>query len=249
MSEIKVSENNGLICKFEPEYHRYLCEDIRLASVTTVVKRYFPVFDTEGISRRYALKHGLSQDHVKKMWKDKGIKSATHGTNCHAFAEAICLKEKPYPKPKTTKEALHFKHIYNYIKKLATKYQLVDVESIFFSLQLQLAGMLDLILLDKENRRLILADWKTNEKIVKNNPYQTGINGFEHLSDCNLNHYHLQLNMYKGLLIFEEFYKDLGIKEENIIMVLLHVTDNGVVYYKVPDLTNEVKHIFQNQMG
>jgi ATP-dependent exoDNAse (exonuclease V) beta subunit len=229
---------SGLDIIFYPENHIYYMDGTRLESVTTVISKFFPKFDVEGISKKYAKKHNLDPEQVKLDWKQAGAEASELGNNCHAFAEALIKEEKP-PLCLNDKEQEYFREIKLYLKKL---YQYgiepYKAEYIIGSLKYKIAGTIDLLL--RKDNTIYILDWKTNKKITRSNMFQSALKPIEYLDDCLFNKYSLQLNLYKYLLKSEKYFGGL-----DYYMAILYVTPFGVEEIKVPDMTKEIKKMLK----
>jgi len=204
---------SGITITFTEEDHKYVdSRGMPYKSVTTFIHENFPVFDTEGISAKYAAKRGLNQEDVKREWKENGERAAAYGTRVHAFAEAkLCGYE--IPQPTDEMDCASFEAVRAYIENDLLKHNtFLESEKIIFSPKLYLSGTIDLLVKDRSGRLFIL-DWKTNKELKLGNGYQSGLGCLEHLDDCNFVHYSIQLNLYRRLLEDEGYFrsaKDAG---------------------------------------
>lgn len=75
---------------FDPGPHKYMVTDeqIELPSVSSIASRFAPKEDWDEITRKYALKHNMEVDVVKRMWKENNIRSTNNGTSTHLFLES-----------------------------------------------------------------------------------------------------------------------------------------------------------------
>ena len=82
----------------------------------------------------------------------------------------------------------------------------ISTEVMVYSKELRIAGTIDVLVRDRENGEYQIIDWKTSKRIDKDSfngrvgtrpPTRT-------VTDCNFNHYALQLSLYRYLL--EEYY-------------------------------------------
>ena len=226
----KTVTHNGISCTFDPQWHTYKTSNgIKLTSGTTFLKTFFNVFDTQEISRKYAKKNGLSQQEVLDTWAAKGKISQEVGTAVHLYAEKYFenqhelvkdgLKYSPY----FERLSKLFPHVEEFIDKLLETKQLVECEKIIFSEKNSVAGTIDLLMRDQNT--LYLYDWKTNEKIEKTNSFKNCLGKLWAYPDCNFMHYTAQLNLYREILIAENYFPDVY----DIKMALFHITPIGVV--------------------
>ena len=232
---IKATNPNGVEIRFDEEPHTYetdSCKDF--TSATTFIEEFFPLFDEYNISKRYAKKHGRTQQDVLAEWKAINEESILQGSNVHLYCENK-LTNKELPEPRNEKEVNIFKVADIGIAGLLDEYELVESEKIIFSEKYKLAGTVDLIMRNKYNGKILLFDWKTNKKIVKDSYWKEyGFNPLSHLENVNFNHYSLQLNLYKWMLLEEKYYDEI---EE---MKIVHLIDSKSVWYDIEDMQREI---------
>jgi ATP-dependent exoDNAse (exonuclease V) beta subunit len=192
-------------------------------SVTTLIHDCFPQFDSDKIiSEMMARKswpnsqyYGMSPEEIKLKWKLNGEKSASSGTymhfniECHQNGINVIdpsiqfgyymdfwndfRSKYPQFKPYRTEMLIHYKGF-----RLGT---------------MNLCGSVD-FLLEDDDGNMIIMDWKHSKEIKKRGYNgQKGYPPFEHLDNCNLNHYNLQLNIYRHIL--EKIYN------KNVIFMML----------------------------
>ena len=237
MDKILATHPNGTTIEFDESIHRYTTEKCdNFTSATTLIHKFFQPFDKQGISKRYGEKHGIPQFEVLKMWQRENDISTELGTMVHTFCEQKLL-DQPYTiKPVTKKQRNVIKTADRAVEFLQQHFEFIDSEKIIFSEKYQIAGTIDLLM--KRNDTLYILDWKTNKKIVTDNPYRKyGLYPIEHLADNNYTHYQLQLNLYKWLLLKEKYY------DCNIEMKLIYLMENKFKVFPVNDLQNEIEDI------
>lgn len=138
--------------------YRWLEEpETKLTSVSTLIGHYHEKFDSELRSRKYAEKHGLTQEEVLKMWSDKATKAATKGTLYHKKKEDELLC-KPnvvrHPEVNGIKQALDITELKPGIYP----------ELILYHPKYNLVGTADYVEIYKDGT-FDLKDHKTNEKL------------------------------------------------------------------------------------
>lgn len=228
---------SGKTLKFNKKKHKYSVGNKEIISVTTLVDKFFPKFDRQGISKRYAEKHDLNQNDVLKEWRDKGIRTKDIGNRCHLYASNLVeylynSESKKIIKPYDVRYAI----IADKIFELLEKYSVLYTECKIFSLKFDIAGTFDLLLTD--DNILYLYDWKTVEKIDVENPWQTCNYPITHLDASKFNKFALQLNLYKFILESENYFTNTEYK-----MAILHVTESDCIEIPVPDMKREIKAI------
>ena len=189
---LKKSKDKRVV--FYEDSHSYFLEGKRLTSITQYISKFKTPFDREGISKKYADKHGLKQEDILKEWDNKGKDSCIMGTYVHNVFEEYILNKKiidisKYPKCKT---ALKFISEYFESEKLTP----VETELIVYNDNY--AGQIDCIAKNKEGKHFIF-DWKTNSEIKKDNRWQSMTGIYNVYDDCNYNHYSIQLRAYQKM--------------------------------------------------
>jgi ATP-dependent exoDNAse (exonuclease V) beta subunit len=115
-----------------------------------------------------------------------------------------------------------------------------------FDEEFLIAGTIDMVY-QKEGDELYMFDWKRSEKVVdaNGNPklpsYDWASGELSHLSDNSFNRYAVQQNIYKHIL--EKHYNK---RITSMNLLILHPSFNTYHHIKLPDLTEEVKYIFEN---
>ena len=233
---------SGETIVFEEKNHVYFVEgndDVIFTSGTTFLKKFFEPFDTETISARYAAKHGLVQEEVIKMWKESGRRAADEGTEVHQYMEDLFFMKEPIVSMKNERvRKLQQQGFQMWCEYLNKEYDLIDAEKVIASIDLKLAGMVDLIGRNKSTGALALLDYKTNKSLKMDNPWQTGTGPLIHLQDCNYNHYCLQLNLYQYLIEREGYFE-----ADEFERVILHLTSDGYKAYKAPLMRAEIENM------
>jgi len=198
---------DGARIRFYEQPHEYKLDDgRRLISVTTYIKRFFPEFDSQTISARYALKHGLNQQDVLDAWEDKRNAAAAFGTDIHGYAEAL-LTGSSLPVFSSPKHRAYCRVVDRCVADLLNTFELVDVEKIVFSHNDMLAGTVDIIMRDPDSETILVLDWKTSSKIETYCQYRTALPPYENeLTDCNFDHFRCQQNLYRRLLDTEGYF-------------------------------------------
>jgi ATP-dependent exoDNAse (exonuclease V) beta subunit len=214
---------------FDSDWHSYTINGRRLVSGTKYIKRFFPEFDKEKIGTKYAEKHDMTLDEVLALWAEKGRAAAQFGTDIHEYAEMQLLGEMP-PVFRTDRHQKYCAVVDSAIDQIKERFEILEVEKVIFSPKDMLAGMIDILVKDKENGDIVLLDWKTNEKITEHNPWQCALPPYQNiLTDCNFDHYRCQLNLYRRLLDNEGYFED----GTNYRMALIHLTEDKAIFKAV----------------
>lgn len=205
--------------KYIDENHSYWLGDERLVSVTQYLSKFKQPFDTERWSKHSAQKEGVSQQTILERWDAKSKLSLEKGTIVHNAAEAI-IKGEEIDISGLPNEAHAAKKLWDYLKD-KHKAKTLKTEWIVGDKQAMIAGRIDaLIQLEYQGEMVTsLLDWKTGT-IKLHNKYEKMKTPFNQLEDCSLNHYSIQLSLYR--LILE---RNLGIKLSHGLLV--NLPENG----------------------
>lgn len=229
---------SGTVPIFNKDKHKFTINGKESISVTQLIKRFFPKFNKYQVSKKYAEKHGLSQEEVLKLWETKSSNSRNIGDRCHAYAsnfiKCLCnIDKKKYIKPYDVRYGI----IVDKLFELLDKRTYVGSESTIFSLKFNLAGTVDLIMFTTDH--IYLYDWKFTESVKMNNPWKNCHAPIQHLDASDFNKHSLQLNLYQFILETEKYFNmDMEYKKS-----ILHVTETDCVEIEVPDMKKEIKAI------
>jgi ATP-dependent exoDNAse (exonuclease V) beta subunit len=227
--------------RLEESTHTYLLddpEDISFTSVTTFIGQFFDEFDAEKIATKLVRTHPRYQDttvdEVLAKWKSQ----TDRGTEVHRQLE-LYIKEDIYPTD--VKAIPGVKYLENYISNPDCD---ILSEVILYSKKWRIAGTIDVILVDKINKKYYLIDWKTSKKIDKTsfNSRMGIMPETSHIMDCNYYHYALQLSMYS--LLLEANY---DIKPEDLIIVQLK--EGGYEDYQLPNMKKVVIDMLNSRLA
>ena len=114
-------------------------------------------------------------------------------------------------------------------------------EYVIGSEEYDIASAIDHLFINKLTGGLVLVDYKTNSDIHKNEKYAKNMKvPLSHLKDTTLNHYAIQLSIYKYLV---EKYTNLKIEEFFIVYMSENISNYEII--EVPYLEKEVKNILE----
>lgn len=180
---------------FRTEGHLYLdSAGNRFTSVTTLLKDYKPPFDSEYWAAKKAAERGVPKEMVLQEWADKALRSTTHGTGIHKGVEDWFNGTYDWQLALLPERFVRF---------LATVELQADYWANEYLLALphaRLAGTADFIVFNPATKEFWIYDWKTNEQIKTDNKYQKMRHPLDHLPDCHLFHYTMQLSIYAYML-------------------------------------------------
>lgn len=221
--------------KFFPLPHIYLIDDNpRTISASTVVKKFFPDFDDEYWAAYKAQQQGRTAQELKDEWEANRQQSADLGTQLHLDIEKYFDSDKQI-KPRNKREFDFFLDFYH---THLTDLKLYRTEWRIFDDLIYVAGTADMIF-KKEDGTYAIYDWKRSKDIKVNNGFNNGIGVCSDISDCNFNHYCLQLNIYKKIL--EDHYAK-PVSEMHFVQ--LHPNFDTYKVFDVPNLRGKVDQMF-----
>ena len=236
--------------KFFDSDHHYEYKGQRVnMSVTRLIEEYTNEFDSQAIAEKVATKENKSVSEVLQEWQYKNKFACEKGSTCHEYAQSLWSKEKWIYKPfdnsfeytdaviKIGRQADHF--FCDYYDRLE---HLAD-EFVIGSEEYDIASAIDHLFINKLTGGLVLVDYKTNSDIHKNEKYAKNMKvPLNHLKDFTLNHYHIQLSVYKYLV---EKYTGLTIEEMFIVYFSENIENYEII--EIPYLKQEVIKILENR--
>lgn len=197
--------------RFEEKTHTYYYNGSKVRySVTQFIKRFHEEFNSEEVSKNYALKHGLKQEDVLYEWDRKGRISSSAGTAIHSYLEnAKRGKDIPFDiksvDPDIQVEVLsRIKTLLPQAKKFHE-----DTLNRLFPIQLEytvgiediIAGNIDMLCWNQKAQEFQIWDYKNLKEFNTTNYFNKNMLGaFYWLPECHLSKYSIQLNMYKAIL-------------------------------------------------
>jgi ATP-dependent helicase/DNAse subunit B len=262
---------------FKPETHSYTSidpnENISWISVTGVISKFKKPFDADTIAAKSVKNKkskwfGMTVEDVKEAWKNESQKAVNLGTWYHNQREAAYTSCDTIEKDECTIPI--FKPIEIDGIKKAPNQKLEEgiyPEHMVYLKSAGLCGQADRVEVIKGTVNIY--DYKTNKEI-KTESYVNweGVSDrmlapLNHLDDCNLNHYALQLSLYMYMIIkhnpklkpgkmiiehivFEEAGKDAYDNRVVLYDELGEPLVNKIVEYNVPYLKDEVINIINN---
>ena len=245
---------------FNEQEHKYYVNGAPVQfSVTQFIERYFEPFDSESISKKYAEKYSLNQQDVLEDWKRKGDIAAFAGTFIHRFLQEG--KEHRTYLPIYDDNALHslselVKQRVNILLPKAKAF-LADTEGKLIPIKLEyivgykdlIAGSIDMLCWNKTKQELQIWDYKNTKEIATSNRFGKKMKPPFTGDDCNLNHYSVQLSMYKAIL---EMVTGLCVSSCNIVHFDYTKDDDSFNIYPAKDFSsickNEILQLVSNKL-
>jgi hypothetical protein len=232
-------------CVFEAEEHKYEIDKIHFQSVTTVISRFFPLFNADEAiekminGRNWNPSHkywGMQDYEIKQNWEEKGIKASEQGTFLHEQIENYYLGHE-YEQPQEFDLFRQFTSDHDFLTPYRTEWRIFD-ESI------GVAGTIDFIALNGDSFEMY--DWKRSLKVINKlngapitqNRWGRGFKGLSDIDDTSFNHYTLQLSIYRFLLE-----KNYQIKLSKMFVVVLHPDYERYYKVEVPYLKEKAEYL------
>ncbi|MBO7611022.1 MAG: hypothetical protein J6T23_02300, partial [Elusimicrobia bacterium] len=234
--------------KFFENGHYYEYKGKRVGiSVTRFIEQYCNEFDAQSVAEKVAIKQNKTVQEVLNEWDYKNKFACAKGSTCHEYAQHLWShnrytldefdKSLMYKKAvsKIASQALKFRNDYKYrLKHLADEFVVGSPEH-------DIASAIDHLFINKLTGGLVLVDYKTNSDIHKTEKYAKNMKvPLQHLKDFTLNHYYIQLSIYKYLV---EKYTNLKIEEMFIVYFSENIENYEII--GIPYLKNEVEEILE----
>jgi ATP-dependent exoDNAse (exonuclease V) beta subunit len=218
LDRLKVFEQDTNF-KFDPGLHRYTYNGKPYTSVTTFLNNFHKPFEENKWLKIKSEERGITEEELKKEWKEKNVRSNVIGTGMHNWIEDYFnQKWNPLPTDIDIIERIN-KFNYMWVKHLH-KLTPLKFEQRVFSKKYPLAGTIDSLFLYKDN--LIIFDWKSNKEFTDDDhPKGRYEKLLDPLGDYWKNHhneYSIQVSMYSEIL--EEWGFDVK------MCYLLHIGPN-----------------------
>jgi hypothetical protein len=195
---------------FDEEAHTYTEPETgkRYLSATQLVGLFKQEFDTKGISERYAKKHGGTPEYWVQVWEDKKNRACARGTAFHKAKEDYINGRGLV----VFNKMVHFAQNQAFFEpdNFAPG---VYTEMLLWNDAYELAGQSDIVIIRgssvvnsiyQTTRIADLDDHKTNETIHETSYFNNYTKQYkmmkyplDHLMDCSLVHYELQLSIWR----------------------------------------------------
>jgi len=227
----KLEEIGGEV-SFQEDIHQYKNKKGEvLTSVTTLLGFYKEIFDPTGIiAYKCAQREGISKEEMQARWKKTSTDACEYGTNFHGQIEDY-LKTgqiKDTPEKGIVEDFAKIKikgKIYPELRLKSDKYLL--------------AGTADIVALYKNLVKI--HDIKTNREFHLKSKYNKKLlYPLNHLSDCHINSYSLQI------LIYGEMVKEHGYDFEPGHILWVNRESQKIEKFDVLDLSKEAKDLLEH---
>jgi hypothetical protein len=174
-------------------------------SPTGLIANFYEHFDTIPQAKKYVVKHKLpiTWEQLVFAWDMLGDIAADEGTTLHGYGESLFNKWGMEP-PNLIKTA----YVDALYKELNSKYILAKTELLVYSLELRLAGQVDLLMKNHDSSEYHILDYKFIKEPLEMKSYYNRFTRkykmmsgpFSRLMDTNFFHYSIQLELYRYLM-------------------------------------------------
>jgi hypothetical protein len=236
--------------KFFSNDHHYEYKGKRVGiSVTRLIEEYCNEFDSQAVAEKVALKQNKSVQEILDEWKYKNKFACEKGSTCHEYAQSLWSNAEY--NELLFDGSIEYINAVNKIQSQAKKFKedyqdklehLAD-EFVVGSSEFDIASAIDHLFINKLTGGLVLVDYKTNSDIHKSEKYAKKMKvPLQHLKDFTLNHYYIQLSIYKYLL---ERYAKVKVDEMFIAYMSENIENYEII--EIPYLKNEVEKILRDR--
>lgn len=217
---------------FEKAQHKYFVNKKEFRSVSSIIEKIAPKFQSHFISKAVASRKGVSQEEVLKEWEQTRDAAANFGTETHDFASS---KRKAKP------DSLAKLGVVEFFKAIEKEYDIIYQEKPIYHKKYKIAGTPDLVLRHKKTKKNIIADFKTNKQLFDIKSDELFAYPFLY-PNANYFKYVLQLNYYQLMLEQE-------MKIDDRIIVWLNLDEENLTFYNLYHVPNIQSRIIQYESG
>lgn len=247
------------LCKFnnfkffeDGHYYEYKNKRINI-SVTKLIEEYSNTFDKEAIAEKCAIKENKQVYEILNEWEYKNKFACAKGQNGHDKAQTLwsgaTYKEDKFDGSEAFKQSCSkiYEQAINFHNDYKDMLLHIQDEQVIGSDEYDIASAIDHIFLNKYTSEAVLVDYKTNSILkgfnddIKNRKYtKKMMMPLENINDDSLNHYYIQLSIYK--FIVEKY---TNIKFGEMFIVYMSEKEENYQIIEVPYLEKEVKKILE----
>ena len=217
------------------------------------LEHYYPNTMESYEELQQMLKQPLTIQEVLDDWKYKNQFSCAKGSICHEFAQHLWSGNEwiwsGFGRDEYEGEIfshtcdLIFEQAHNFHEDYKDRLEHLADEYVIGSEEYNIASAIDHLFINKLTGGLVLVDYKTNSDIHKSERYAKNMKvPLSHLNDFTLNHYYIQLSIYKYLV---EKYTNLKIEEMFIVWFSENIDNYEII--EIPYLKDEVIKILENR--
>jgi hypothetical protein len=246
--------------KFFEKDHHYEINGVRAKkSVSQLIKKYEKPFEKEKIASHIARRDGKPVEVILDEWKYNGDYSCHKGSEFHLMVENF-YERRTIPIDKQaavelinksggnnnlenyyTEMALLIKNFRNFYDWWKQDHILLKSEFVIGDKEKKVCGTIDNLSFNKKTGKLVLFDYKTNKEIkTKGYKDEMLLKPFDHIPNCELSKYSIQLLLYKLII---ERNSPFEVGECNIVWV---AGKEDYELINIIDLEKEAKHLLDN---
>ena len=257
---------------FYPQDHHYEYKGERVGmSVTRLIEEYTQEFDSQAIAEKVANKNQkyisdcykcgeiLTSEELEQypttiqgvleQWEYKNKFACAKGSTCHEFAQSLWSGNEwnwidfndDHDYNMAVIKIQNQAH--NFCNDYKDRLEHLADEFVIGSEEYDIASAIDHLFINKLTNGLVLVDYKTNSDLHKNERYAKNMKvPLSHLKDFTLNHYYIQLSIYKYIV---EKYTNLKIEEMFIVWFSENIDNYQII--EIPYLKKEVEEILENR--
>jgi hypothetical protein len=234
---------------FDEPSHTYKVAGKGLTPVSNFIHKFVKPFEAEKIAPFSARKAGCTIKEIRAKWDKERDDACANGTMVHDFGERYVVDKYDVV------SNLSYSSVYQHLKdgqelqpksqalvkfwnKMPDFYYPVALELRMFCVELGIAGTADIILMDKRDNTLVIADYKTNKDLFKQYKDQKLLGIFKDMADTPYSKYKIQLSTYQILLELT------GYKVSRRFLVWLKEDGNYEVF-NTADITDRIGAYFK----
>lgn len=236
--------------KFFENGHYYEYKGKRVGiSVTRFIEQYCNEFDAQAVAEKVAIKQNKTVQEVLDEWDYKNKFACEKGHLGHLYAQSLWNKENVFEEIKKCSEdvktplGLIMNQAEDFYDDYKDRLEHLADEFVVGSPEYDICSAIDHLFINKLTGGLVLVDYKTNSDIHKTEKYAKDMKvPLQHLKDFTLNHYFIQLSIYRYLV---EKYTNLKIEEMFIVYFSENIENYEII--GIPYLKKEVEKILENR--
>lgn len=235
-------KNEFLGLEFYEDTHTYFVGGVRLPSVSSLIGNFYIPFDTPNEAIKYATKRQLDVDDILAGWKGENLISTSHGSAVHIFGEDYVkwkyfgIGTRPLPFDKQTLAVVQF------WTDLPPYFVPVALELQMYSRRFKYCGTADILLLNLNTGKFVIADYKTNKDLFDADPTfpsapMLHLDSSLGLLQNNFGKYSLQFSFYQIMM------EEVGIDVTSRMLIWLREDKANKKLYTTYRTTNLTKSL------
>lgn len=229
-------------------YYEYKGKKVGI-SATSLIHEFCDEFDEQEMAKKVAIKNNQEVYEVLEEWHYKRDFACEKGTTCHEYAQSLWSGEEwnllSFDNSEEYLNAVDKIKVQadNFKKNFEDKLEHLFDEFVIGSEEFDIASAVDHLFYNKLTDKLVLVDYKTNSLMSGYNkkPYKKKMKfPLNKFNDDALNHYYIQLSLYKFLI---EKYTKLKVSEMFIVYFSENIENYEII--EIPYLKKEVEKILK----